>query len=113
MLHRIAFLAQRIRCLSVQRARIGWLAAALLLPLASWAQNQVFLQAQGTRWARVDGAALELRGTNLGTWLLPEFWMLGYPDNAPVNDQCKLEAVLDKRFGYAQRQMVDETFTHL
>lgn len=110
MLHRIAFLARRIRYVGVQRTRTGLLAAALLLPFAAFAQNQVFLQAQGTRWARSDGAAIELRGTNLGTWLLPEFWMLGYPDDAPVNDQCKLEAVLDKRFGYAQRQRLLTVF---
>ena len=71
MLHRIAFLARRIRYVGVQRTRTGLLAAALLLPFAAFAQNQVFLQAQGTRWARSDGAAIELRGTNLGTWLLP------------------------------------------
>lgn len=62
------------------------------------------LRTEGTRWLRSDGSAIALKGTNLGNWLMPEFWMMGYPDNSPVNDQCTLEAVFDQRFGYAERE---------
>ena len=62
------------------------------------------LRTQGTRWVKADGTPVALRGVNLGNWLLPEFWMMGYPDGATVNDQCTLEAVLDQRFGRAERE---------
>ncbi len=61
------------------------------------------LRTQGTRWVKADGSPIELKGANLGNWLLPEFWMMGYGEDAKVNDQCTLEAVLDKRFGVAER----------
>jgi glucan 1,3-beta-glucosidase len=65
------------------------------------------LRTQGTQWVKADGGPIELRGVNLGNWLLPEFWMLGYPDTGEpraVNDQCSLERVLDKRFGFNERE---------
>lgn len=68
------------------------------------------LRTEGTRWVQSNGQAIELRGVNLGNWLLPEFWMMGYPEDASVNDQCTLEAVLDHRFGYAQRERLFKLF---
>ncbi len=68
------------------------------------------LRTQGTRWVRADGSPIELRGVNLGNWLLPEFWMMGYGEKAAVNDQCTLEAVLDRRFGFAERQRLIKLF---
>ena len=62
------------------------------------------LHTQGTHWVKADGAPIALKGANLGNWLLPEFWMMGYGENAKVNDQCTLEAVLDKRFGAPERE---------
>ncbi len=68
------------------------------------------LQTQGTKWVRADGSAVQLKGVNLGNWLLPEFWMMGYGENATVNDQCTLEAVLDRRFGFAERERLIKLF---
>ena len=62
------------------------------------------LHTQGTRWVQADGTPIALKGANLGNWLLPEFWMMGYGEDAKVNDQCTLESVLDQRFGVAQRE---------
>ena len=62
------------------------------------------LRTEGTRWVRADGSAIALKGVNLGNWLLPEFWMMGYGENAKVNDQCTLEVVFDQRFGFAERE---------
>lgn len=68
------------------------------------------LRTQGTRWVRADGSPIELKGSNLGNWLLPEFWMMGYGDDAPINDQCKLEALLDQRFGLTERERLIKLF---
>ena len=62
------------------------------------------VRAQGTRWVLADGRPVALRGVNLGNWLLPEFWMLGYDEHATVNDLCTLHEVLDRRFGVATRE---------
>jgi beta-glucosidase len=67
-------------------------------------ETHSMLRAQGTQWVRSDGRPIALKGANLGNWLLPEFWMMGYPDNAAVNDQCTLQAVLDQRFGFQERE---------
>ncbi|MDP3617015.1 MAG: glycoside hydrolase [Rhodoferax sp.] len=68
------------------------------------------LRTQGTQWVKADGSAIELKGVNLGNWMMPEFWMMGYGDNAAVNDQCTLQAVLDRRFGFAQRERLLKLF---
>lgn len=68
------------------------------------------LQAQGTQWVSAEtGAVAHLKGTNLGNWLLQEFWMMGQ-DSAAVNDQCTLEATLDARFGVAERERLMDLF---
>jgi glucan 1,3-beta-glucosidase len=61
------------------------------------------LHTEGTKWLTADGQQPALRGVNLGNYLIQEFWMMGQETKA-VDDQCKLEAVLDQRFGYAERQ---------
>src|SRR6266571_5352319 len=61
------------------------------------------LHAAGTKWARVDGSQVNLKGVNLGNWLINEFWMMGQ-GSAGIGDECKLEAALDARFGYAERE---------
>jgi endoglucanase len=61
------------------------------------------LHAQGTQWVRADGSAVPLKGVNLGNWLMPEFWMMGQGSHG-LDDQCRLEAVLDKRFGHLPYQ---------
>jgi len=78
--------------------------------LAATTSAHSMLRTQGTQWVRANGSPIELKGTNLGNWLLPEFWMMGYPDQTPINDQCTLEAVLDRRFGMAERQRLLKLF---
>jgi endoglucanase len=87
------------------------LAAALLLaacagPGAGPAPSSAALQmihADGTRWVRADGTPVTLRGANLGNWLINEFWMMG-DGVGGIDDECKLEATLDRRFGVAERE---------
>jgi glucan 1,3-beta-glucosidase len=67
------------------------------------------IHAQGTQWVRADGSALQLRGANIGNWLINEFWMMGQGTNG-IADECKLEAVLDRRFGYDERQRLMQLF---
>ncbi|ACY16781.1 Carbohydrate binding family 6 [Haliangium ochraceum DSM 14365] len=70
------------------------------------------IRQQGKDWV-VDGAPIRLRGLNLGNWLQLEFWMM---DNAmsnsagSIHDQCTLEATLDSRFGYAERERLMDIF---
>lgn len=67
------------------------------------------LHTEGTKWLTADGQQPALRGVNLGNYLIQEFWMMGQETKA-VNDQCTLEAVLDKRFGYAERERLYTLF---
>jgi endoglucanase len=67
------------------------------------------LKAQGTQWVDDSGRAVALKGVNLGNWLLPEFWMMGQGAHG-IDDQCKLEAVLDRRFGRAERDRLITLF---
>jgi glucan 1,3-beta-glucosidase len=67
------------------------------------------LHAQGTQWVRPDGSPVQLKGVNLGNWLVPEFWMMGQGSNG-IDDQCKLEATLDARFGRAERERLFKLF---
>jgi glucan 1,3-beta-glucosidase len=50
-----------------------------------------------------------LRGTNLGNWLLHEFWMMGQGGNG-VHDHCTLEAEFTERFGYAEKERLVKLF---
>ncbi|MQA39609.1 glycoside hydrolase family 5 protein [Rugamonas aquatica] len=83
------------------------LAAALLGGAAARAQAPApalpMLHTEGTQWLAADGSQPALRGVNLGNYLIQEFWMMGQ-GSAGIDDQCKLEAVLDRRFGYAERE---------
>lgn len=88
--------------------------AAFLLAGAAQAQAQAegtlpMLRTEGTKWLAADGTQPALRGVNLGNYLIQEFWMMGQESKA-VDDQCKLEAVLDKRFGYEERQRLYTLF---
>lgn len=67
------------------------------------------LHAQGTQWVRADGSPVQLKGANLGNWLIPEFWMMAQGSQG-IDDQCKLEAVLDKRFGRQERERLIKLF---
>ena len=67
------------------------------------------LQARGTHWVKSDGQQVNLKGVNLGNWLMLEFWMMGQRTEA-IDDQCTLEATFDKRFGYAERERLMKLF---
>ncbi len=71
--------------------------------------EMTMLRADGTQWVKADGTPILLRGTNLGNWLLQEFWMMGQ-STAAVNDQCTLESVLDDRFGFEERERLMRMF---
>ncbi|HZV64848.1 MAG TPA: cellulase family glycosylhydrolase [Telluria sp.] len=85
------------------------LCALSLCLLASCAQAAApnppvaLLHAAGTKWVKADGSQVSLKGVNLGNWLINEFWMMGQ-GSAGIDDECKLEAVFDQRFGYAERE---------
>ncbi|TFW19804.1 glycoside hydrolase family 5 protein [Duganella callida] len=90
------------------------LATALLLIGSAHAQTRLptalpMLHTEGTKWLTADGTQPALRGINLGNYLIQEFWMMGQETRA-VGDQCSLEAVLDKRFGYEERQRLYTLF---
>lgn len=61
------------------------------------------LSASGTDWVDQDGNTVLLKGTNLGNWLLKEFWMMNQTSNPVATDQCTLESTLDSRFGPTER----------
>ena len=67
------------------------------------------LHVAGTHLAGPDGAPVALKGVNLGNWLINEFWMMGQGSHG-IDDQCKLEAVFDERFGYAERERLMRLF---
>lgn len=70
------------------------------------------IRQQGKDWT-VNGEPIRLRGLNLGNWLQLEFWMMGQAmsnNNGVINDQCTLEATLDQRFGYAERERLMDIF---
>lgn len=71
--------------------------------------GMTLLRTEGTRWVKANGTPINLRGTNLGNWLLQEFWMMGQSTDA-VNDQCTLEAVFDDRFGFDERERLMKLF---
>jgi len=95
--------------------KIRWIMVVLGLAgmvLAGVVQAQgslPMLHTEGTRWLTADGQQPALRGVNLGNYLVQEFWMMGQESKA-VGDQCSLEAVLDQRFGYAERQRLYTLF---
>ncbi len=84
-----------------------------LLALAAYsspgAADMPMLQAQGKYWVKADGGRIDLKGVNLGNWLIMEFWMMGQRSEE-MDDQCTLEATFDKRFGYAERQRLMKLF---
>ncbi|WP_073213233.1 cellulase family glycosylhydrolase [Massilia sp. CF038] len=67
------------------------------------------LKSDGTKWVDADGKQVLLKGTNLGNWLVQEFWMMGQGGNG-VTDQCTLEAKLTERFGYEEKERLIKLF---
>jgi len=67
------------------------------------------VRAHGARWVTADDTPITLKGANLGNWLINEFWMMGQGSNG-IDDQCKLEATFDRRFGYPERERLMKLF---
>jgi glucan 1,3-beta-glucosidase len=107
------------------RIRLGLLVAGLvflsacaggaaMLPQASAARPAAsaglsMLRTDGPHWVDATGARVLLKGTNLGNWLVQEFWMMEQVGDV-VHDQCTLEAVLTQRFGYAEKERLIKLF---
>jgi len=72
-------------------------------------QGLTLLKADGTKWVDASGKQVLLKGTNLGNWLVQEFWMMGQGGNG-VTDQCTLEAKLTERFGRAEKERLIQLF---
>jgi len=67
------------------------------------------LKTQGAQWAKASGTPITLKGTNLGNWLVQEFWMMGQGLNG-VTDQCTLEAALTANLGYSEKERLMKVF---
>ncbi len=78
-------------------------------PVSALRAGLPMLHTAGGRWLDADAQPVALRGINLGNYLMQEFWMMGQ-GSAGIDDQCKLEAVLDRRFGYAERERLYRLF---
>lgn len=77
--------------------------------LAPDTEGLTMLKTDGTKWVKASGRQVHLKGTNLGNWLVQEFWMMGQGGNG-VHDQCTLEAKLTERFGYAEKERLIKLF---
>ena len=73
------------------------------------AEGMTQLKTQGTQWVKASGTPILLKGTNLGNWLVQEYWMMGQGGNGVV-DQCTLESTLTERFGYAEKERLVKLF---
>ncbi len=72
-------------------------------------EGLTMLKTDGSKWVKASGNQVHLKGTNLGNWLVQEFWMMGQGGNG-VNDQCTLEAKLTERFGYDEKERLIKLF---
>ncbi|MGL1958265.1 MAG: carbohydrate-binding protein [Colwellia sp.] len=68
------------------------------------------LHTDANKWVNADNETVILKGTNLGNWLLHEFWMMNQSANTEVVDQCTLEAKFDERFGFDERERLLDLF---
>jgi endoglucanase len=75
------------------------------------AQSLPKLTVRGTDLVDPQGKRVILRGANLGNWDVIEFWMLGNSGDPGVpGDQFRLEELLTKRFGEAEKDRLMETY---
>ncbi len=72
-------------------------------------ETPTLLHTENGLWLRANGRPVQLKGVNLGNWLIQEFWMMGQGGKG-VDDQCSLEATLDRRFSYAERERLYRVF---
>lgn len=67
------------------------------------------IKQSGQYWVDASGKRVNLRGTNLGNWLIQEFWMMG-GSMTGINDQCALESKLSQRFGNTEKERLMKVF---
>lgn len=77
--------------------------------LAPDTEGLTMLKTDGTKWVKASGRQVHLKGTNLGNWLVQEFWMMGQGGNG-VHDQCTLGTELTERFGYDEKERLIKLF---
>lgn len=82
----------------------------LALATTGLAQPLPKLSVQGKNLVDPSGKVVELRGCNLGNWLMIELWMLGLADKSGVGDQYELFQTLDNRFGKPTREKLVEQY---
>ena len=79
----------------------------------SWTPLPAIKQ-NGHLWVNANtNQRVDLRGTNLGNWLIQEFWMMGgimSTNNGGINDQCTLESTLAQRFGNGEKERLMKVF---
>jgi endoglucanase len=79
----------------------------------TWAPLPAIKQS-GHLWVNANtNQRVDLRGTNLGNWLIQEFWMMGgimSHSGGTINDQCTLESVLAQRFGTSEKERLMKVF---
>jgi endoglucanase len=68
-----------------------------------------FLRTSGTNIVNSSGQTIQLRGVNLGSWLIMEGWMSPL-DSSGLPDEYGVIQTLDNRFGVAQEQNLIKTF---
>jgi len=82
---------------------------SFVVPNSGSAQESLPWVAQdGMYWVDEEGKKVDLKGVNLGNWLILEMWMTSL--FADVQDQCDLESQLTARFGYAGKESVMKTW---
>lgn len=67
------------------------------------------IKQSGQYWVDASGNRVNLRGTNIGNWLIQEFWMMG-GSMTGINDQCGLESKLSQRFGNTEKERLMKVF---
>lgn len=78
-------------------------------PPSSNNNGLTLLRTDGNKWVNASGTQVSLKGTNLGNWLVQEFWMMGQGGNGVI-DQCTLENKFTERFGYAEKERLIKLF---
>ena len=68
-----------------------------------------FLRTSGTSIVNGSGQTVQLRGVNLGSWLVMEGWMSPL-DSSGLPDEYGVIQTLDNRFGVAEEQSLIKTF---